>query len=172
MKQSSLSKVMKALGIAVLMAGLVLSFAACKKAEGPKPAADPAAPKMKPMNEVRDEVIAALGQADADHSGAFEVDMGTMADLVTVNYHQYLLASDAFDTVFPPLIAPKIRDLYRKVKGIDKVAFDVSVPTEDPTVWKPKLHFLVTRKVVEETDWSKLLDADFFQIVLDLKHLD
>ena len=47
---------------------------------------------------------------------------------------------------------------------IDQVVFDVSVTDLGAELWKPRIHFLVDRKLIEETDWTKFLDADFFKV--------
>jgi hypothetical protein len=170
MEQNTRSLNFKLFVVGALAVCAILISVACGKAEAPKPAAEQVVAKAPAELSVNDEIVAVLGRAEAQVSGVFDVQ--TAAEGIAINYHHYLLQADAFDTDFPKAIAPKIRDLFAKVKSLDRVTFDVSIPTESAEVWKPMLHFAVTRKLIEETDWTKLLDADFFQIVLDLKHLD
>jgi hypothetical protein len=165
---------LRRIGIPIALTfGLLLIGAgtACKKAAAPESAAGTPDIK-KAVTEVvpKGEFIAVLGQADAQNSGVFEVTPA--ADQTTINYHFYTLTPDSFAKDFPTQIAPKIRDLFAKIKSLEQAAFDVSIPTQAAEVWKPKAHFVITRKLIVETDWTKLLDADFFQIVQDLKLFD
>jgi hypothetical protein len=153
----------------VLVAAGLLVVVACAKKE-PAPAADAAKPPAVAAMLTADPLYEVLGKADAEKSGAADIQIGQ--DAVTVSYHFILLKEQAFDKVFGPHIAPKIRDLYAKTKMIDQVVFDVSVADLGAELWKPRLHFLVDRKMIEETDWTKLLDEDFFKVVKDLKMFD
>jgi len=156
-----------------MLAGFVVfglfTFAGCKK-NVPAPATTTVEKEKTPVILSDDPLYAVLGKADADKSGAADIQIGE--DAVTVNYHYYLKKERAFDKAFGPHIAPKIRELYDKVKEIDTVYFDVSVTDFGAEVWKPRLHFAVNRKMIVETDWTKLLDDDFFQVVTDLKTFD
>ena len=100
----------------------------------------------------------------------FDVQKGVEETLVV--YHYYATDLGSFDKDFGQALAPKLRELYKKLKDIDRVAFDVFIPSEGVEPWRPYVHFTVTRKIMEETDWTKLLDVDFFQTVLDLKYSD
>ncbi|MCX6559420.1 MAG: hypothetical protein NTZ26_02790 [Candidatus Aminicenantes bacterium] len=154
----------------VLIAAVLLVVAACAKKEPAAPAPATAKPAPEATMMTADPLYEVLGKADAEKSGAADIQIGQ--DAVTVSYHYFMLKQLNFDKAFGPHIAPKIRDLYAKVKMIDQVVFDVSVADLGAELWKPRLHFLVDRKMIEETDWTKLLDADFFKVVKDLKMFD
>jgi hypothetical protein len=154
------------MGSAVL--GL-LTIAGCQK-KGPAPAAEAVKPPTEATALTADPLYAILGRADSENSGAADIQIGQ--DAVTVSYHFFLIKNQAFDKAVGPHLAPKIRDLYAKVKPIGQVIFDVSVADLGAELWKPRLHFSVDRKLIEQTDWTKLLDADFFQVVKDLKAFD
>lgn len=155
--------------LAALVVFGIFTLAGCKKS-APPPAATTVENEKAPVVLSDDPLYAVLGKADADKSGAADIQIGE--DAVRVNYHYYLDKEKAFDKTFGPHIAPKIRELYDKVKEIDNVIFDVSVTDLGVEVWKPRLHFAVDRKTIVETDWTKLLDDDFFQVVKDLQTFD
>jgi hypothetical protein len=145
------------------------ALAGCQK-KAPAPASETAEKTTAPAVLSADPLYAVLGKTDTEISGAADIQIGE--DGVTVDYHYYLDKEQAFDKTFGPHIAPKIRELYAKVKEIDTVYFDVSVTDLGAELWKPRLHFAVDRKMIVETDWTKLLDDDFFQVVKDLKTFD
>ncbi|MCX6567319.1 MAG: hypothetical protein NTW38_13015 [Candidatus Aminicenantes bacterium] len=147
----------------------LFALAGCKK-EVPAPASEMTEKPMATTVLSADPLYTVLGKTDADISGAADIQIGD--DAVTVNYHYYLDKEQVFDKTFGPHIAPKIRELYAKVKEIDTVYFDVFVTDLGAELWKPRLHFAVDRKMIVETDWTKLLDDDFFQVVKDLKTFD
>jgi hypothetical protein len=164
--------------VGLLFLSLLVLFAvqACQKAEKaeaqatrPKTAVTATAPVQTAAAPAPD-FYSILGKAEAQESGAFDVQKGDGETLVA--YHYYVTDVNDFDKGFGQHLAPRIRTLYRELKDIDQVAFDVYVPTEGEEPWRPYVHFAVTRKIMEETDWTKLLDADFFQVVQDLKYSD
>jgi len=155
--------------LAVSFLGGLFLLAGCK-GKAPSTAAETAEKSSAPAVLSPDPLYAVLGKADADVSGAADIQIGE--DGVTINYHFYLDKEQDFDKTFGPHIAPKIRELYAKVKELGPVAFDVSVSDLGAEVWKPRLHFAVDRKMIVETDWTKLLDTDFFQVVKDLQTFD
>jgi len=146
-----------------------LSLTSCKK-EGPAPAAEAAKPVASAPVLSADPIYAVLGKADADVSGAADIQIGEEG--ITVNYHYYLAKEQEFDKTIGPHIAPKIRDLYAKVKEVDNAVFEVSISDLGAEAWKPRIRFAVDRKLIQETDWTNLLDIDFFKVVKDLKVFD
>jgi hypothetical protein len=167
-----MSKLSKPL-LVFMLAGFVVfglfTLASCKK-NVPAPGSETTEKPKTPALLSDDPMYAVLGKADTDISGAADIQIGE--DAVTVNYHYYLNKEQDFDKTFGQHIAPKIRELYAKVKEIDTVFFEVSVSDLGAELWKPRLHFAVNRKMIVETDWTKLLDDDFFQVVTDLKTYD
>jgi len=129
-----------------------------------------AAAGRRPLEGKKPDFYSVLGKAEAQNSGVFDVQKGVEETLVV--YHYYATDLGSFDKDFGQALAPKLRELYKKLKDIDRVAFDVFIPSEGVEPWRPYVHFTVTRKIMEETDWTKLLDVDFFQTVLDLKYSD
>lgn len=146
---------------------ILLLVQACQKAEKTEAAAEKTA---EAAAAPAPDFYSILGRAEAQKSGAFDVQKGT--DEILVVYHFYVIDPNTMDRGFGRSMAHRIRELYRELKDIDRVAFDVYIPTEGDEPWRPYVHFAVTRKIIEETDWTKLLDVDFFQVVLDLKYSD
>jgi hypothetical protein len=48
----------------------------------------------------------------------------------------------------------------------------VYVPDSGETPWKPYVFFVVTRKLVEQTDWTNLLAIDFLKVVEEVKYYE
>jgi hypothetical protein len=155
------------LGLLFLCFLVLLAVQACQKVEKTEAAAEKTA---ETAAAPAPDFYSILGKAEAQKSGAFDVQKGTEETLVV--YHYYVTDLNAFDKEFGRFMAHRIRKLYRELKDIDRIAFDVYIPTEGDEPWRPYVHFAVTRKIIEETDWTKLLDVDFFQVVQDLKYSD
>jgi hypothetical protein len=154
------------LGLTALSFLVLLSVTACQKGENIEAQAEETAAAPIPAPDL----YSILGKAEAQNSGAFDVQKGAEETLVV--YHFYATDLSNFDKDFGQALAPKIQELFKQLKDIDLVVFDVYVPSEGTEPWRPYVHFAVTRKIIEETDWTKLLDVDFFQVVQDLKYSD
>jgi hypothetical protein len=146
---------------------ILLLVQACQKGEKTEtPTAETAQAAAVPAPDV----FSILGRAEAQNSGVFDMNRTTEETLIT--YHFYATDLSNFEKDFGQALAPQLRELYKQLKDIDMVVFDVYVPSEGTEPWRPYVHFSVSRKIIEETDWTKLLDVDFFQVVQDLKYSD
>jgi hypothetical protein len=157
------------LAMVLILLGAAGLFAACAKKE-PAPAAETSSSAAAATVVTGADLEAVLGKAEAETSGAADIQIGQ--DGATIAYHFFLVKDQDFDKTFGPFIAPKIRDLYAKVKPLDQAVFDVSVADLGTELWKPRIRFTVDRKLITETDWTNLLDIDFFKVVKDLKTYD
>jgi hypothetical protein len=156
---------------AVLGGAIVLGLGACNAnepagtPEAQKPAA--AAPELVDTASVAE----VLGKADAENSGVFDVVRGDTEYWIV--YHFYTPEAKDIDDDIGIDIAPKIQALYQKFKSLDRVHFVVDVFHAGLSVdWAPYCSFVTTRKIIDETDWTNFLAADFFKAVLELNHVE
>lgn len=116
-----------------------------------------------------DSLTDVLGKADGSRSGI--VDMANSGAELRLTYLLYVPDRSMLDQLIGAEIAPKIRGLYGKFKGVDRVVFSVetllsgSVPPGTPYC-----SFVMTRKIYNETNWSGLLDRDLFKICRDITY--
>jgi hypothetical protein len=165
MNQRLRLKTMALFGV-IALAFLALAFiSACKSSPKEETAA--------PAAEVVDlaAVSAVLGRAEDQTSGLFDLDQADGE--LQISYHFYTDQMSEINDDIGVEMAPKIRELYRTFKTIDRIVFSVQVahPTSLQE-WKPYCSFATTRKLIEETDWTNLLAADFFKVVLELKYAE
>jgi hypothetical protein len=157
-------KVLPALGPAVFLMAAVISFSTCKAKETASGKEGLGAEKL-----TLEEVQAIMGKSEPRHSGVFDIYESDNEYFII--YHFYTTEVEDIDDDIGIELAPKVRALYAKVKHLDRVIFDVDVWREgqDP-IWTNYCHFLMTRQVFEKTEWTSVLDKDFFKIVLDLNY--
>lgn len=116
-----------------------------------------------------DSVAEVLGKADGSRSGL--TDMARSGDEIRLTYLLYVPDRSMLDQLIGAEIAPKIRDLYGKFKGVDRVVFSVetvlsgSIP---PGV--PYCSFVMTRQIFDKANWSGLLDRDLFKICREVTY--
>jgi hypothetical protein len=154
----------------VLGAAIVLSGAACKTNE---PAGTPAPGKPGVQAEAINltTVSEVLGKATAENSGVFDLTKGDTE--YWLDYHFYTPEAKDIDDDIGMDLAPKIQALYKKYKTLDRIQFIIIVfHTGSSVEWTPYCSFVMTRKVINETDWAKLLAPNFFQAVLELKYVE
>jgi hypothetical protein len=108
-----------------------------------------------------------FGEAMDDMSGVQDVSVDP--EEVVISYRYFDADLQDIDNDLVTELAPKIQALYKDFKTVDKVIFQVSVNTEAPGEYKPYSSFALTRKIVDEIEWSGLLAEDFFRTVLDHK---
>lgn len=111
-----------------------------------------------------------FGEAKDTNSGVYDVEQTDKENLIS--YHFYLEELSEFDREIGIELAPKIKEFYKKVKEADRVAFRIYVPRMAEFPWKPYVFFVVTRKLIEETDWTELLDAGLLEVVMDVKYYE
>jgi hypothetical protein len=169
MRITTKSGALRLLGWFVIAIMAVTFFAACKS---PEKTAETAAKKEDAVAAESISLSALadpLGKAEAEKSGVFDA---TMSDnQLQVTYHFYTPERKDIDDDIGIEMAPKIRAMYKAFKTIDRVAFRILVMRwHVDTMWTPYCSFVVTRKIVQETDWTKLLDTEFFKAVLELTY--
>ncbi len=153
--------------LAVGLAVAVLGFAgACNKgaktesvsASTPAPTLDIAA------------VEAVLGQARDDASGVIDFTQGDNEAMVSYRYYDEDLQNVDNDLVNE--LTPKIEQLYAKYPHLDRVLFQVSINSTTPGEFRPYLNFVMTKKILKETEWSGILAEDFLKNVIEVKRFD
>lgn len=144
---------------------LIASFGTACKAEKE----EIAEPKEKLAMSV-DMLTPILGKGEGSSSGVLDVDYGENG--LAVSYYLFIEDTSTFAAKLGADLAPKLKELYAKYENIDRVEFTINIPAEADPAWKPYASFVVTRKIMNETDWTKLLDEDFLQVVEDLKYFD
>jgi hypothetical protein len=152
----------------MLAGALTIFLPACK---GQPQAEAPAAEKASAQPEVIDiqTLSTILGKAEADHSGIFDLTKGD--NELWIVYHFYTPEMSDIDDDIGVEMAPKIEELYKKFKDIDRTVFVVQVSHPDsPLEWEPYCSFVMTRKVAKETDWGNLLAAELFKICQDIQY--
>jgi hypothetical protein len=112
-----------------------------------------------------------FGEARGVQSGI--ADLLQTDEEIEVTYHFYTAMAGDVDKEIGLNLAPKIREFYGKFGEVDRVKFGIYVPsTEEETGWELYVSFVLTRKLVNETEWSKLLDEDLLKIALEVRRFD
>ncbi len=112
-----------------------------------------------------------LGKAEDAASGVLDVTGGATEVIVTYRYYDLDLKN--YDEDMVNEMTPKIEALYKKFKSLDRVVFHVI--TNNPITlgeWKPFVNFTLTRKIVQEIQWSGILARDFFKNIIEVKRFD
>jgi hypothetical protein len=110
-----------------------------------------------------------LGRADGSRSGL--VDMSKSGDEIRLTYLLYVPDRSMLDQLIGAEIAPKIRELYGKFRGIDRVVFSVETAlTGSVPPGVPYCSFVMTRDAFNKTNWSGLLDRDLFKICREVTY--
>lgn len=170
MHHSETKKTIRTFGLFILVLSTATFISACKgKEKTEAPAVEKAA--VQPEEITVDTLSAVLGKAEAEKSGIFDLDKTD--NEVQVVYHFYTPEMKDIDDDIGVDMGPKIKALFKKFNTIDRVVFAVQVSHPNTSEeWKPYCSFVMTRKVIKETNWTNLLDADFFQVVQELKYVE
>jgi hypothetical protein len=116
-------------------------------------------------------LIPIFGDPQNDQSGV--VDVQQTDEGLILAYHFATEEKSDFDDDIGRDLGPKIREFYKKFPQADQVVFGVSLPTTlDVAGWESYVSFTMTRKLVEETDWTQLLDDDLLKVALDVKYAE
>ncbi len=118
----------------------------------------------------KDLLVPILGEGEGSVSGLIDVE--TTADELKLSYYVFIEDMGRFNEEIERNLAPKIQEMYRTIPELDRVAFTIYVPTEDEIPYKPYVSFTITRDLMEKTDWSNLLELEFFDTVLDVKYYE
>jgi len=160
--------ILRIFGSLMLAFALTIFMSACK---GQQRAEAPAAEKASDQPQVIDiqTLSTVLGKAEAEHSGIFDLTKGD--NELWIIYHFYTPEMSDIDDDIGVEMAPKIQELYKKFKDIDRTVFVVQVSHPDsPLEWQPYCSFVMTRKVARETNWGNLLAAELFKICQDIQY--
>jgi len=111
-----------------------------------------------------------LGQGAGSSSGLLDANYGE--NVLTVSYYLFIEDMSRFDEQLGTDLAPKIRQLYEKFSNIDQTRFTVHVPAVVGSPMKPHVSFSLTRRIMDETDWTNLLNTEFLRVVADVKYYD
>lgn len=111
-----------------------------------------------------------FGEGEGSISGMIDVEQ--TLDELQISYYLAVEDLSTFDEEIEKDLAPKLPALYEKFPEIDRTAFTVNVPQMGEPPYRPYVSFAVTRKLVEETEWSNLLELEFFEVVLDVEYYD
>jgi hypothetical protein len=148
----------------VMMSLLLICFlGACKSEE-----------KMEEKNEMtiisKDMLIPVFGEGEGSASGILDVSQDP--NELKISYYFFTEDMSRFDEEIEGVLAPKIQEIYRTIPELDRVAFTIYIPALGETPHKPYVSFVVTRKLVEETDWDNLMELEFFNVVEDVKYYE
>ena len=159
------------LGLLFALGGAAaLTLAGCKANE-PAGGAEPGKAAVKAEMITPSSVSTVLGKASAEQSGLFDLTKGDTE--YWIDYHFYTPEAKDIDDDIGLDMAPKIEALYKKFKTLDRVHFVIVAFHAGSSVeWKPYCSFVITRKLINETDWANFLAPNFFRIVLELIYAD
>jgi hypothetical protein len=108
-----------------------------------------------------------LGEARDDISGVVDVTSNDTELVVSYRYFDADLQNIDNDMVTE--LAPKLQALYKKFPALNRVSFQVETNGEVPGSWKPYMSFVITRKIVDEIEWSGILAEDFLRALTEYK---
>jgi len=111
-----------------------------------------------------------FGEGEGSVSGLIDVEQ-TSTEL-KISYYFFIEDMSIFDEEIERNLAPKIQELYEKMPEVDRAAFTVYVPKMDETPYRPYVSFVVTRELVEKTNWANLLELEFFKVVMNVKYYE
>ena len=146
---------------------LVSFFTACKSEEKSEERMDE---EIVPMVISKDMLVPVLGVGEGSVSGLLDVEQGS--DELKISYYYFIEDMAYFDEEIERDLAPKIQKMYENIPELDRVAFTIYIPTLDEEPYKPYVSFVVTRDLVEKTDWMNLMELEFFKVVMDVKYYD
>jgi hypothetical protein len=133
------------------------------------------AKELKPVEEQEVVTLEALkpvlGEAKENVSGVVDVT-GDAQELI-ISYRYYDEDQQNYDDDMVKEMAPKIQALYKEFSIVDRVVFQIS--SNNPLMagdWRPYVSFVLTRKIVEEIQWSELMTEEFLKRVIEFKRLD
>lgn len=149
----------------------LLLFSVCKSSEKAK-TEEEAEKEEKGVTEVLslEKLIPIFGESTQTQSGI--ADLSQSQEELLISYNLYLVDMSNFDEEIGEDLAPKIQKFYGVFKTPERLAFRVYVPDSGEVPWKQYLFFAVTRKLVEQTDWTNLLATDFLRVVEEVKYYE
>jgi hypothetical protein len=146
---------------------LIANLGACKSEQKMEEKAEEKAEEIIINKEMLTPIF---GEGGGSASGILDAEQ--TLDELQISYYLFTEDISTFDDDIERELAPKIPALYEKLPEIDNVLFTVNIPQMGEPPYKPYVSFAVTRKIVEETEWSNLLELEFFDVVMDVKYYD
>jgi len=118
-----------------------------------------------------DTIKPIMGEAKDDMSGVIDLTKGE--NELIMAYRFYTTDTADLDSRIGLDLAPKLKTLYRQFKLLDRIFIGLNIPRAGaPGEWKPYVSFVVTRKIMNETDWAAVLEEDFLKATQDLKYAE
>ncbi|HUU52599.1 MAG TPA: hypothetical protein VMW92_06195 [Candidatus Heimdallarchaeota archaeon] len=150
---------------------ILVLFSACKSSEKAE-AEGKVEKEEKGVTEIVSvkKLIPIFGEATGTQSGIS--DLSQTHEELLISYHLYIADMSNFDEEIGSDLAPKIQKFYEEFKTLYRLAFRVYVPRSGEEPWRQYIFFVVTRKLIEQTEWTNLLAVEFLQVVEDLKYYD
>ncbi len=112
------------------------------------------------------DVQSVLGAPKDDASGVSDFTLGNDGEAV-IAYRYYDVDQDNYETDFASEIAPRLQMLYKKLKGLDRVRFEVLTNDLSATpMWKAFSEFAMDRKTLEKLHWTWFVSRDILDQVL------
>lgn len=116
------------------------------------------------------KLIPIFGESTETQSGIS--DLSQSQEEILISYNLYIADMSKFDEEIGTDMAPKIQKFYEEFKTPDRVAFRVYVPGSGEEPWRQYVFFVVTRKLVEQTEWTDLLAIEFLRVVEEVKYYE
>ena len=150
---------------------ILMFVCVCKSSENAK-AEEEAEKEEKEEAEVLsvEKLIPIFGESTGNQSGIYDLSQSQEEPLIS--YNLYIVDMSNFDEEIGEDLAPKIQKFYKEFKTPDRVAFRVYVPDSGEEPWRQYVFFVVTRKLVEQTEWTNLLAIEFLKVVEELKYYE
>jgi hypothetical protein len=117
-----------------------------------------------------EKLVPIFGESTGTQSGIF--DLSKSQEELLISYNLYVADMSNFDEEIGTDMAPKIQKFYEEFTSPDRVAFRVYVPDSGDEPWKQYVFFVVTRKLVEQTEWTNLLAIEFLRVVEEVKYYE
>ncbi len=168
--KGTMTKNKKILGLILplVLGFLLMTFlGACKSEEKSEE-------KMEAENEMvvisKEMLVPVFGQGEGTDSGLLDVEQSK--NELKISYYFFTEDLSDFDDEIEAELAPKIQELYTRIPEVDRTAFTIFIPQLGETSYKPYVSFVLTREVVEKTNWMNLLELEFFNVVMDVKYYE
>lgn len=150
---------------------ILVVFSVCKSSEKEeeKAAAEKEEKRATEILSV-EKLIPIFGESTGTNSGIS--DLSQSQGELLISYNLYIADMSNFDEEIGEDLAPKIQKFYEELRTPDRVAFRVYVPDSGEEPWRQYVFFVVTRKLVEQTEWTNLLAIEFLRVVENVKYYE
>jgi len=148
---------------------ILVLFSVCKSSEKEKEkaAAEKIEEREKEILSVG-KLIPIFGESTGTQSGIS--DLSQSQEEILISYNLYIADMSKFDEEIGRDMAPKVQKFYEEFDTPDRVAIRVFVPGSGEEPWRQYVFFVVTRKLVKQTEWTNLLAIEFLRVVENVKY--